>query len=467
MKTEPSLSGENAAPAGDVKTVAAEGSHAAAGSAAAKGAAPETEHRKKKVARARRQTPRQRWLATLFVVVAIAGIGWGAWWLWTQRYDESTDDAYVSGNVVQITPQIAGTVIAIGADDTQFVDAGYALVKLDPADEKVALDRAEADLAKTVRDVRSLFATNAQLEAAVAIRESDLARANDDFARRERLVSSGAISGEELQHARDAVTSAKAALLAAQQQLAANRARTDNTTIEDHPDVRSAAAQVRAAYLAFARTTLPAPVSGFVAKRAVQLGQRVAPGTPLMAIVPLEAPWVDANFKESQLAHMRVGQPVTLKADLYGGRVVYHGKVAGFGAGTGSAFALLPAQNATGNWIKVVQRVPVRIEIDQAELAKHPLQIGLSMEVDVDTRDRSGPRLPMLAQRDSHDTTTVFDAQETKADARVKAIIAANESAAGAAAVAKRGGAASQGSRVAKQPGHAAREAALHRGRRA
>lgn len=428
MKTEPSLGDDNAAAAGVAPSSAAESA------AGAKTPAREPVQRKAKTPRLRRQSPRQRWLAALFVVVAIAGIGWGAWWLWAQRYDETTDDAYVSGNVVQITPQIAGTVIAIGADDTQFVDAGQTLVKLDPADEKVALDRAEADLAKTVRDVRSLYATNAQLEATVAIRESDVARANDDLARRERLVSSGAISGEELQHARDAVTSAKAALLAAQQQLAANRARTDNTTIEDHPDVRSAAAHVRAAYLAYSRTTLPAPVSGFVAKRAVQLGQRVAPGAPLMAIVPLEQPWVDANFKESQLANMRVGQPVKLKADLYGGKVTYHGKVAGFGAGTGSAFALLPAQNATGNWIKVVQRLPVRIEIDPAELAKHPLQIGLSMEVDVDTRDRSGPRLPMLAQHDSHDTTNVFDAQEAKADARVKAIIAANESAAGAKA---------------------------------
>ncbi len=431
------------------------------------GAAHEAEHPKKRTPRVRRRSPRQRWLATLFVVIALAGIGWGAWWLWTQRYNETTDDAYVSGNVVQITPQIAGTVIAIGADETQFVDAGQTLVKLDPADEKVALDRAEADLAKTVRDVRSLFATNAQLEATVAIRESDVARANDDLARRERLVSSGAISGEELQHARDAVTSAKAALLAAQQQLAANRAHTDNTTIEDHPDVKSAAAQVRSAYLAYARTVLPAPVSGFVAKRAVQLGQRVAPGTPLMAIVPLQQPWIDANFKESQLANMRVGQPVTLKADLYGGKVAYHGKVVGFGAGTGSAFALLPAQNATGNWIKVVQRVPVRIEIAPDELARHPLQLGLSMEVDVDTRDRSGPRLSMVAQHDSQDTTTVFDTQETKADARVKAIIAANESAAGAGAVAKHGGTAEERSRVAKKPGHAAREAALHRTRRA
>ena len=247
---------------------------------------------------------------------------------------------------------------AIDADDTQFVNAGQPLVELDRADAKVALDQAEAQLAKTVREVRTLFATSAQLQAGVEVHQSDVARANEDLARRERLASSGAISREELQHARNAANGAQSALLAAQQELAANRARVDRTTLDNHPDVRDAAAQVREAYLAYARTELPAPVSGFVAKRSVQLGQRVSPGTPLMAIVPLDQVWVDANFKEPQLANMRVGQPVTLTADLYGGRVDYHGKVAGFGAGTGSAFALLPAQNATGNWIKIVQRVP-------------------------------------------------------------------------------------------------------------
>src|SRR5207237_2654930 len=207
----------------------------------------------------------------------------------------------------------------------------------------------------------------------------------EDLGRRERLAASGAVSGEELQHARDALTGAKAAQVAAQQELEANRARIDRTTIANHPDVLAAAAQVHDAYLDVARTQLPAPVSGYVAKRAVQLGQRVAPGAPLMAIVPLDQVWVDANFKEPQLAAMRVGQPVTLTADLYGGKIEYHGKVAGFGAGTGSAFALLPAQNATGNWIKIVQRVPVRIALDPQELAANPLQIGLSMQADVDT----------------------------------------------------------------------------------
>jgi len=328
---------------------------------------------------------------------------------------------------VQITPQIPGTVIRIAAEDTQFVKAGTPLVELDPADAKIALEQAEAKLAKTVRDVRGLFATTAQLRANVDARSADLSRATEDLGRRERLARSGAVSGEELQHARDAMAGAKAALTAAQQELAANQARIDRTTIENHPDVLAAAAQVHDAYLDVARTALPAPVSGYVAKRAVQLGQRVAPGAPLMAIVPLDDVWVDANFKEPQLATMRIGQPVTLQADLYGGKVRYHGTVAGFGAGTGSAFALLPAQNATGNWIKIVQRVPVRIALDPQELAAHPLQIGLSMQVDVDTHERGGERLPQVARASPPLATDVYDTVDAGAAKRVRAIIAAND----------------------------------------
>jgi len=372
-------------------------------------------------------TQRKRWLAIVVGVFAVIGIAYGAYWAIALRYVQTTDDAYVNGNVVQITPQISGTVVAIGADDTQFVTAGRTLVQLDQADAKVALDQADAQLAKTVREVRSLFATSAQLQAAVTMRQSDVAKANEDLTRRERLASSGAVSGEELQHARDASNSARAALVAAQQELEANRARVDRTTVQNHPDVLNAAARVRDAYLTYSRTALPAPVSGFVAKRAVQLGQRVGPGAPLMAIVPLDQVWVDANFKEPQLAGMRVGQPVRLTADLYGGKVVYHGKVAGFGAGTGSAFALLPAQNATGNWIKIVQRVPVRIALDAQELAAHPLQIGLSMQVEIDTHERSGDRLPQLAQSTPTYATEVFHLHDGLANERVQAIIAANE----------------------------------------
>jgi len=377
---------------------------------------------------------RWRWLGAVLGFALAGALAYGLYWAQVLRYRQTTDDAYVGGNVVQITPQISGTVVAIGADDTQFVKAGHTLVRLDQADARIALEQTEAELARTVRDVRNLFATSAQLAADVEMRQTDLAAAQSDLARRQHLAVTGAISGEELQHARDAVKVAQAGLSAAEQQLAANRARVDRTTLEDHPQVRDAAAAVRNAYLTLARTELPAPVSGLVARRNVQLGQRVSPGTPLMAVVPLDQVWVDANFKEPQLARMRVGQPVRLTADLYGPRIVYHGTVAGFGAGTGAAFALLPAQNATGNWIKIVQRVPVRIALDPREIAVHPLQIGLSMRAEVEVRSGSGAaRLPQLAESRASEpaawSTDVFGASNAQADARVRTIIAANESA--------------------------------------
>ena len=374
---------------------------------------------------------RRLFLSLTLSAFAAAGTGLTAWWLVSGRYHESTDDAYVGGNLVQVTPQVSGTVLAIHADDTDFVKAGQTLVELDKADSRVTLDQAEAQLAKTVRSVRNLLATDAQLQANVALRRSELAKAREDLARRSKLEAEvpGAVATEELQHASDAVAGASAALEAASQQLAAQRTLTDRTTVETHPDVREAAAKVREAYLAYARTALPAPVSGFVAHRSVQVGQRVSPGTPLMTVVPLDQVWVDANFKESQLSNLRAGQPVKVVADAYGGAVEYHGKVAGFGAGTGSAFSLLPAQNATGNWIKLVQRVPVRIALDPAELRAHPLQIGLSMEVVVDTHDRGGERVPKTSRSAAAYETHAFASMDQLADRRVAQIIAANSEA--------------------------------------
>jgi len=300
----------------------------------------------------------------------LAGAGYTVYWLLHGRWHETTDDAYVGGNLVQITPQVAGTVLAIHADDTDYVKGGQTLVSLDKADARVVLDHAEAQLAKTVRSVRNLRATSTESEANVTMRRAELRKAEQDLARRRSVEASGAVSGEELQHAIDAVNSARAALQAAEQQLAAQRAMVDRTDVHDHPDVLASAARVREAYLGLSRTELPAPTAGFVARRSVQIGQRVAPGTVLMTVAPLEDVWVDANFKENQLAHLRPGQPVTLEADAYGGAVAFHGRVAGFSAGTGSAFALLPAQNASGNWIKVVQRVPVRIALDRKQLCR-------------------------------------------------------------------------------------------------
>lgn len=369
---------------------------------------------------------RKKLVASVLGAFALAGIACAVYWAAVAQYVEYTDNAYVNGDEIQITPQVAGTVTAIGADDTQFVKAGQVLVQLDQADARIALQRAESQLARAVRSVRNLYASTAQQQANLQLRESDLAKAEQDVARRERLASSGAISREEVQHARDAVRAAQAALAAARQQLAATSALVDRTTVEKHPEVQSAAAAVKDAWLASTRTALPAPVAGFVAKRSVQLGQRVNPGAPLMAVIPLDKVWVDANFKEPQLADIRIGQPVTLTADVYGSEVKYHGRVAGIGAGTGGAFALLPAQNASGNWIKIVQRVPVRIELDAKELAAHPLQIGLSMQVDIDTHDRSGPRLPQIAGTPAGHRTDVFSPLDHLADQRVREIIAAN-----------------------------------------
>jgi len=369
---------------------------------------------------------RNRLLVGVTLAIVVIGIGYGIYWRTVLRFRETTDDAYVNGNIVQITPQIAGTVVGINADDTQYVAAGQNLVRLDPADAKVALEEAEAQLALTVRSVRGLFATTAQLDAAQSIRQTDLATAQKDLARRENLAGSGAISGEELQHARDAVSAAKSGLLAAQQQFVANSARVDGTQVEDHPQVQAAASAVHSAFLNLARTQLPAPVAGYIAHRNVQLGQRVSPGTVLMAVVPLNQVWVDANFKEPQLANIHVGQPATLKADVYGGSVEYHGTVVGFSAGTGASFALLPAQNATGNWIKVVQRLPVRIVLDPKDLSSHPLQVGLSMRVAVSTTDRDGARLPQTVANAPTYTTAVFEDADRQANARVEQIIAAN-----------------------------------------
>ncbi|MFC5474079.1 HlyD family efflux transporter periplasmic adaptor subunit [Paraherbaspirillum soli] len=368
------------------------------------------------------------------VILIILLIAYGIWWMVFARHYESTDDAYVGGNVVQVTPQVGGTVLAIHADDTELVQAGKPLIELDKADAKVALDQADAQLAQTVREVRTLFVNNSTLTANVNVRTAELEKARADLTRRQQLISTGAISKEELEHAKVAVQGAEAALQSTREQLTSSRVLTDHTSVEQHPNVQRAAAQVRNAYLNYARTTLPAPITGYIAKRSVQLGQRVAAGTPLLSVVPLNQLWVDANFKEVQITNMRIGQPVTLKSDLYGSKVEYHGKVVGLAAGTGSAFALLPAQNASGNWIKIVQRVPVRISLDPKDLEAHPLRIGVSMDAVVDVAQTEGTSLTAGAARTTPAyTTTVFDTIGKEADARIAGIIAANNNTAAAA----------------------------------
>ena len=360
----------------------------------------------------------------LFIVILIAAVAYGLYYFLDARFHVDTDDAYVNGNVVQITPQVTGTVVAVNADNTQTVRMGEPVVVLDPADARIALQQAEANLAQTVRRVHGLYVDDDQYRADVAQRQSDLSKAHDDLQRRLATGMTGAVSDEEISHARDALRSARAALDSAQQRLASNRALTMNTTIERHPDVLASAAKVRDAYLAYARNTLPAPVTGYIAERSVQVGQRVSPGTPLMSVVPLEQVWIDANFKEWQLRNIRVGQPVLLTADVYGSSVSFRGKVVGFSPGTGSALALLPAQNATGNWIKVVQRLPVRIEVDPRQLHQHPLRVGLSMNVDVDIKDQSGGQLG--DPPNSSYTTNVFAKYGDEANAEIERIIAEN-----------------------------------------
>ena len=395
-----------------------------------------------------RNPRRKKALTWVAAVVAVVGLGWGGYeWLVASHY-ESTDNAYVQGNVIQITPQIGGTVMAIYADDTDFVKAGQPLVKLDPADAKVALDQAEATLGQTVRQVRTLYANNGSLAAQVTLKESDIAkaqseiaRANDDLNRRQSLAGNGAVSREELNHAvtqlanaRSALAAAQAGVASAREQLASNQAMTEGTSVEQHPSVQVAAGKVREAWLAAQRAELLAPVDGYVAKRTVQVGQRVAAGTALMSVIPLKQVWVDANFKEVQLRKIRLNQPVKLTADVYGKKVEYHGTVAGLGAGTGAAFALLPAQNATGNWIKVVQRVPVRVALDPNEIAANPLRVGLSMDAEVDVSKQEGKTLA-----DAPRTTPVAQSQagndvDGGADAEVRRVIMANSGRRGALA---------------------------------
>ncbi|MES2938515.1 MAG: efflux RND transporter periplasmic adaptor subunit [Pseudomonadota bacterium] len=387
-----------------------------------------------------RAAKRKKALLAIAAVVAVAGLGWGAYeWLVASHY-ESTDNAYVQGNVIQITPQIGGTVMAIYAEDTDFVKAGQPLVKLDPADVNVNLQQAEANLAQAVRQVRTLYTNNGALAAQVRLRQADIGkaeaevkRAMDDHQRRQGLVGNGAVSREELNHAGTQLADARAALAAAQagvsaarEQLASNQVMTDGTSVEQHPSVQAAAAKVREAWIASQRAALPAPVDGYVAKRTVQLGQRVAAGAPMMSLVPLNQVWVDANFKEVQLRKIRIGQPVTLTADVYGKRVEYKGTVSGLGVGTGAAFALLPAQNATGNWIKVVQRVPVRIALDAQQLAKNPLRVGLSMDATVDVSKQDGKTLADAPRNAAVSQTPVFASSDDGAEAEVRRIVAAN-----------------------------------------
>jgi membrane fusion protein, multidrug efflux system len=366
-------------------------------------------------------------LPAIVLTTTLAGIsGFAFDYFVLSGHQVTTDDAYVNGNLVRLTPQVSGTVIAINTDETQFVKRGQVLVTLDGHDAEVTLSQAKASLGQTARDVAQLFAQEGHDEAAVHVQQTQLTQVTQDLERDRPVFAIHGVSEETIKHDENAVRSAHAALEQAEATLAATRAQTMGAAPESHPRVLQAEANLRAAWLAVARTRVVAPVSGYVTRRAVQLGQQVTPGTEMLAIVPVESLWVDANFKENQLRSLRIGQPVEVSADMYGSHVRYHGEVQGLHAGTGSALAVLPAQNASGNWIKIVQRLPVRIGLDRQELARHPLLLGLSTTVHVDVRNQSGAALSQQPAWPAAVNTDAYADQIAGADAQIKTILADN-----------------------------------------
>jgi len=378
----------------------------------------------------RRPGARRKWiLLGLTAVFVLAGGLYAAYYFAIAQYYAKTDDAYVAGNRIQLTAQVNGTVTAVAANNTDFVQDGDRAVQLDPTDAHNALQHAKAELADTLRSVRQLYAQVDEQKSIIAQRESVNAQAKRDYERGQKLLKSHGISQKVFEHTRSDYHEARAALASARHKLEELHALTDNTTLHDHPRVKAAEAKVRSAWLDLQRTHILAPVSGHVAQREVEVGKRIAPGKPLLTIVPLDQIWVDANFKETDMAAMRIGQPVTLVADFYGSQVTYHGHVAGLSAGTGAAFSLLPPQNATGNWIKVVRRVPVRIVLDDAhhELEQYPLRLGLSMSVEVDLHDTDGPRLANSPPEQPRHRTQVYQQRLAGAQQLIERIVAAND----------------------------------------
>jgi membrane fusion protein (multidrug efflux system) len=369
---------------------------------------------------------RRRILTIVAGVFVVVGILWFVLWYVVLSEREKTDDAYVNGDQDTLTSQIPGTVVGVFTANTQLVNAGQVLVKLDPTDAETALNRAAGALALSVRQVRQQQAMAGQYDAQTARSRLELSRAEEDLARRAPLLADQAIASEEVKHAEEAVAMARANLSQAQRQADSAHALTDGVAVRDNPIVQTAQAAYRDAFVNASRNAIVAPVTGYVALRSVQLGQRIQAGEPLLSIVPLQGLWVDANFKEGQLRHLRLGQPVEVRSDLYGGSAIFHGKVIGMAAGTGAAFSLLPAQNASGNWIKVVQRVPVRVSIDPQDLAKHPLRVGLSTTVTIDTHDRSGAMLSAAPGADNGVTTAIYSADLERANAEADAIITRN-----------------------------------------
>jgi len=368
---------------------------------------------------------RQRGFLIFGVIMVVAALAYGAYWFFDARFYETTDDAYVSGNIVAVTSRENATVMALHADNTQSVKRGQLLIEMDPSVVNVNLAAAEANLARAIRSVKGEFSRAQSSGAQVAQAQVALTLARTDYQRRQQAAKDGAVSTEELAHARDNVRAAEAAVAAAQGGHAQSLSQITGTDVANNPDVLAAEASLRSAAIAQSHMRIVAPVDGVIAQRTVQLGQQVAAGTPLLAVVSLSNVWIDANFKEVQLQDMRIGQPVTVTADIYGGKVTYRGKVEGLGAGSGSAFALLPPQNASGNWIKIVQRVPVRIALDPQDVSEHPLRVGLSVSVSVSIKDTSGPQVTARVGAGSTRADLGDDAN-VKADTIIARILAEN-----------------------------------------
>ncbi|HEK6318660.1 TPA: multidrug efflux MFS transporter periplasmic adaptor subunit EmrA [Yersinia enterocolitica] len=369
---------------------------------------------------------RKRVLLLLTGIFIIIGVAYLIYWFLVLRHHQETDNAYVSGNQVQIMSQVPGSVVSVNFENTDLVKSGDVLLTLDPTDAEQAYEQAKTALANTVRQTHQLIINSKQYQANIALKKTELSKAQNDLKRRVVLGSVDAIGREELQHARDAVDAAQASLDVAIAQYNANQALVLNTPLEKQPAVEQAAAKLRDAWLALQRTKVVSPITGFVSRRSVQVGAEIANGAPLMAVIPANEMWIDANFKETQLANMRIGQPATIVTDFYGDDVVFQGKVVGLDMGTGSAFSLLPAQNATGNWIKVVQRLPVRIELNAKQLAEHPLRIGLSTTVRVDTADTDGQVLAQNVRKEPAFVTNALSLDLAPVNQMISDIVHAN-----------------------------------------
>lgn len=375
---------------------------------------------------AEQKTKRKKAFGIFFFILIITTALTALYWFFFLKDYQSTEDAYVNGNQVMISSQVAGNVRQINVENMDFVHAGDVLLELDDTDYQLSFSQAQNTLAGAVRQISQLGYTVKQLEATVQANQTALTKAQGDLARREQLGKSGAIDKESLQHAREAVMTAEANLKAVKNQLAANKSLLMNVPLKEQPEIQKAISSVKQAWLNLQRTKITSPIDGYVARRSTQVGQKVAVGSALMAVIANDQMWVDANFKETQLKDMRIGQPVKLSFDLYGHDVKFDGKIEGIEMGTGSAFSVLPAQNATGNWIKVVQRVPVRISLDPQQITRYPLRIGLSTLVEVNIADTKGEMLSQQKRTAPLYATNTLSYDESAVENLIEKIIRDN-----------------------------------------